>query len=222
MEKWAKSIPNVQFLCICVESIRVAIAFHYMFEFDACVNAFIPPQVFGSLGYGQLGCSGFVVMDNRDGGFFVSKRTRAFLDYGEMAFVHVESILATMLEEEENEQPKQSGDKEEEKKDNTIEPVHVASTGVDAMDDEHKECTDSLNKTLEAPTKENLIQLHSILKSHFDHEEQLMNVYFEKAIQDATVSSSTVELHTRDHQRILNIALKELNRITGGGCDEGK
>eukprot|EP00546_Thalassionema_frauenfeldii_P018770 CAMPEP_0178898446 /NCGR_PEP_ID=MMETSP0786-20121207/2336_1 /TAXON_ID=186022 /ORGANISM="Thalassionema frauenfeldii, Strain CCMP 1798" /LENGTH=96 /DNA_ID=CAMNT_0020569167 /DNA_START=158 /DNA_END=444 /DNA_ORIENTATION=- len=66
-----------------VESLRVAVAFHYMFPFNKCLNAFFfSPRDFDRLGYGQLGCSGFIIIDFD--GYFVSKRTKAFLDYGEM------------------------------------------------------------------------------------------------------------------------------------------
>merc|ERR1719343_1844037 len=57
------------------------------------------------VGYGQLGCSGFVISDAN--GKFVSRKTAAFLQFGEDAFRHVESILADLLVETANEQRKQ-------------------------------------------------------------------------------------------------------------------
>ncbi len=197
-----------------------------MFDFENVTNAFLPPEGFSRLGYGQLGCSGFVVIDN-ESGCFVSKRTKAFLDYGEMAFVHVEAILAAMMEDDDND----DNDDNTDNVDNVgtiITKVHVASTGNDAMDEEHKQCTDSLNQTINKPTKQNLVQLYSILKSHFDHEELLMKTYFDKApLNGSTVSTSTVELHMRDHARILKVAQTEIDRINGtttiGRCkEEGK
>jgi hypothetical protein len=95
MELWAKAMPAVQFLCICVESQRVALAFGRMFQFEKVVNCFIPSRTYMPVGFGQLGCSGFIVVDKK--GNFVSRRTRAFLDYGDVAFDHVEELLAEQL-----------------------------------------------------------------------------------------------------------------------------
>ena len=50
------------------------------------------------VGYGQLGCSGFIVVDKK--GNFVSRKTRAYLQYGEDAFEHVEELLSDLLKEE--------------------------------------------------------------------------------------------------------------------------
>ena len=75
MEAWARKMPQVQFLCVCVESKEVAIAFHCMFRFEHMVNGYIPSRGYMPVGYGQLGCSGFIV-SNKDG-YFVSKKTSA-------------------------------------------------------------------------------------------------------------------------------------------------
>ncbi len=47
------------------------------------------------VGYGQLGCSGFIVSDKD--GCFVSRKTIAYLDYGEEAFRFVEKILDDLV-----------------------------------------------------------------------------------------------------------------------------
>ena len=86
----------VQFLCICVESVRVAQNFERMFGFSKVTNGFIPDNASMPRGFGQLGCSGFVVVDGH--GNFISKRTAAFLEEGEGAFRDVETILAAHLE----------------------------------------------------------------------------------------------------------------------------
>lgn len=97
MEHWAKAIPAVQFLCVCVESKRIALAFHNMFRFQKVINSYIPSRDYMPVGFGQLGCSGFIVSD-KDGNF-VSRKTRAYLQYGDAAFQHVESILAKLVQE---------------------------------------------------------------------------------------------------------------------------
>ena len=97
MEAWARIMPQVQFLCICVESKEVAIAFHRMFRFEHVVNGFIPSRGYMPVGYGQLGCSGFIVSDKD--GYFVSKKTSAYLQYGEAAFEEVEELLEELVPE---------------------------------------------------------------------------------------------------------------------------
>ena len=52
------------------------------------------------VGYGQLGCSGFIVSDKD--GCFVSRKTRAYLEYGEAAFDYVESILHGLTKKNDN------------------------------------------------------------------------------------------------------------------------
>ena len=80
------------------------------------------------------------------------------------------------------------------------------------MDDEHQECTDSFNKVLENPTADNLLDLYNVLKEHFDHEEKLMMEYSETK-SDASSSFSAINSHKNDHDRILNIAKEELDRL---------
>ena len=98
MKKWSLAIPTVQFLCVCVESPQVAIMFHHMFGFDAApdlINCYIPSRHYMPVGYGQLGCSGFIVSDAE--GYFVSRKTKAYLQYGEDAFGHVEHMLEGLV-----------------------------------------------------------------------------------------------------------------------------
>lgn len=183
-------------------------------------------------GYGQLGCSGFIVSD--DNGCFVTRKSPAYLQYGEGAFRHVESLLSDLLQSTETkESPKRQKrglmkneeEKKEEKK--VCQPIEEAkkkmkdlkekikpppSVGVDAMDDEHQECTDSFNKVIENPTADNLLDLYNVLKEHFDHEEKLMMEYSETKSDDSS-SFSAINSHKNDHDRILNIAKEELDRL---------
>mmetsp|Transcript_12178 Transcript_12178/g.28920 ORF Transcript_12178/g.28920 Transcript_12178/m.28920 type:complete len:286 (+) Transcript_12178:299-1156(+) len=112
MRQWASVIPDVQFLEVCVESEECALRFHENFGFGdnpvgrsddgnpIVVNGFIPSRPYFPVGFGQLGCSGFVVSDAN--GNFVSRKTSAYLQYGQDAFRHVESILADLLIEMES------------------------------------------------------------------------------------------------------------------------
>lgn len=98
MEQWAAQPlyqDTVQFLCICVDNQEVAKGFGRMFQFQHVVNGYIPGRDYMPMGYGQLGCSGFVISNGQ--GYFVSKKTKAFLTYGESAFHDVERILRDLI-----------------------------------------------------------------------------------------------------------------------------
>lgn len=85
MELWAQGElgGRVDFLCICVESLEVAQMFGEMFRFRHVTNGWIADHKYGPR-YGQLGCSGFVVLDGD--GNFLSRKTAAFLQYDVAAF----------------------------------------------------------------------------------------------------------------------------------------
>jgi len=97
------------------------------------------------------------------------------------------------------------------------------SVGVAAMDDEHEICTASFNKSMKYPTLGNLQELHNILKSHFDHEEELIEMYSAKNGSSGTFSS--LHSHRLDHECILMIITVELDRVfnpnTGGDESSG-
>ena len=88
------------------------------------------------------------------------------------------------------------------------------SVGIDAMDDEHEECTKYFNQVIKTPSSDNLRQLFTILKSHFDHEEELM-VKYDKTdnSRNQPSSFSALNSHKMDHERILQIAQEELDRV---------
>ena len=269
MEHWAKTIPDAQFLCVCVESKQVALAFHKMFRFENCMNGYIPSRPYFPVGYGQLGCSGFIVSDKD--GCFVSRKTRAFLQYGEHAFREVEAILETLISKEEEETKDDNenengmapptkleisrGDPANKKqkkvsKRNSVESnafsrfVHCRisynfhflcyftlflqtqeeskktvkappSVGVDSMDHEHEECTNSFNRVFGDPSLDNLQELYDILKAHFHHEEELIETYMPSK---AVSSFSAVDSHKQDHGRILKIAETELEKAALAAC----
>ena len=96
METWGrgKFRGRVQFLCFCVESVAVAQGFGETFRFSGVVNGFIPFEHMPR-GFGQLGSSGFIVVDGN--GHFISKKTAAFLQVGKEAFQRVEELLSDHL-----------------------------------------------------------------------------------------------------------------------------
>jgi len=242
MEAWSKRIPQVQFLCVCVDgqARQVALSFHNMFFRSSnsnVVNGYIPSRGYMPVGYGQLGCSGFIVSD-KDGNF-LSKKTRAYLQFGEAAFDYVESLLAPHIVIDLT----SDGDCEEEKKEEEVvddsKKVEMpASVGVTAMDDEHQECTDAFNQVIEHPTQETLKHLSEVLSCHFAHEEELMKQFSKKAkrrtssrhassnsntnnTSNSMSSFSALDSHIMDHKRILNILNEEVHRLNIDSCGMG-
>ena len=192
----------------------MAIAFHRMFRFRNVVNGYIPSRGYMPVGYGQLGCSGFIVSDKQ--GCFVSRKTAAYLQLGEQAFARVEQLLVPLV-------PKgQVADVSVPKPaarmargNTTRHPKKIEapdSVGVDSMDEEHRECVDAFNQAIEKPSISTLQQLLDIRKSHFDHEEELIKRY-----GNNSATFSALDSHSTDHQRILKIAVSELERVNGCG-----
>lgn len=66
-----------------------------MFQFSNVINGHIPSNLYMPKGYGQLGCSGFIVVDNQ--GNFLTKKSSAFLKKGEGAFRDVEALLSSYI-----------------------------------------------------------------------------------------------------------------------------
>jgi hypothetical protein len=99
MERWARGPfgAHVRFVCACVDAQSVAVAFGKMFQLAAVVNAHIPSREHFP-DFGQLGCSGFIVVDQ--GGRCVSRKTASFLQQGpDAAFADVERLLRSLVGE---------------------------------------------------------------------------------------------------------------------------
>ena len=213
MESWARNYKSsdVQFLCVCVDSNaqRVAEYFHASFDFCQVMNAYIPSARYMPRGFGQLGCSGFVIVDGN--GNFVSRKTMAYLDYGEAAFDNVEQILEGLLKE----QGKHNASNSERGTKQWIEEagsLSIPSTGVHSMDHEHETCIRALRQLLEFPNVANLQVVYDELVVHFAHEEALMVQH--KAGGTPGDPFAPLTSHVRDHQRILAIVERELMPIS--------
>lgn len=211
----------------------MAVAFHRMFAFQKVINGYIPSRGYMPNGYGQLGCSGFIISDGN--GCFVSRKTKAYLQYDEGAFRHVEMMLANLLPMDPTPPPADPTCivvPSEKKKTTPVVQKHqvdgVPSVGVDSMDDEHKECTQVFNLVLRDPSSCNMKKLYTILEEHFTHEETLMGQYSEHKNDDdyssalRTSSFSALDSHKMDHDRILGIAKEELERVTAGDALPGQ
>jgi len=101
MEAWAAYYDRVapkmiRFICVCVESQEVAKLFDSIIRFENACNSYIPSRQYLPRGYGQLGCSGFVIADQQAN--FIARKTKRYLDLGEGAFRHVEAILQHELD----------------------------------------------------------------------------------------------------------------------------
>mmetsp|Transcript_23822 Transcript_23822/g.49856 ORF Transcript_23822/g.49856 Transcript_23822/m.49856 type:complete len:235 (+) Transcript_23822:308-1012(+) len=214
MEKWARRYgrSQVQFLMVCVESAGVALQFGRMFDLQGVVNSFIPSRGYMPVGFGQLGCSGFVISDPH--GYFVSRKTRAYLQHGENAWSHVEELLHRnfgILPLPPQRSPKRK--KAEEKKEVTenediLSPNWVLpSVGVTSMDNEHEECEEALALLLRHPDVEALTKVMELLTEHFQHEESLMKA---SGFGSPGEKFSPYANHVKDHERILDIGFAEL------------
>jgi hypothetical protein len=97
MEEWARGPlgKSAAFFSICVDSFECAKLFQRLFQFTKCVNGWIPrPSCMPD--FGQLGCSGFIVLDGKGG--CASRKTLSLLQYGpEAAFSSLEQVLARLL-----------------------------------------------------------------------------------------------------------------------------
>ena len=113
--------------------------------------------------FGQLGCSGFIVSD-RDGNF-VSRKTKAFLQYEEGAFRDVEKILAKSFDIRPESSANPSSDKLQV---DVLSPDWtLPSVGVASMDQEHKECESALSLLQCAPNVKTLTHALEALTARF-------------------------------------------------------
>ena len=225
MEVWAaelyKSNENVQFVCVCVDpNPQVATYFSQMFHFQEVINTHIPSRDYMPRGYGQLSCSGFIVVGTNV--CFISRKTKAYLQYDDLAFRDVEALLAryeihptpqiqTRIHEVQAGCKVIIGQSVEIKE---LKPP--SSVGVARMDREHEECTDALNALLRIPSMTNLQTLLHILADHFEHEENLMKQYEfgeRKNDDESSRQFSALSSHITDHQFILSIGQSELETM---------
>mmetsp|Transcript_37225 Transcript_37225/g.89505 ORF Transcript_37225/g.89505 Transcript_37225/m.89505 type:complete len:323 (-) Transcript_37225:260-1228(-) len=99
MNAWAQQFPDVQFLCVCVVAGNMALAREMgaMSKLTHCVNGVVERNE-EMPSYGQLGCSGFMVVDS---GFKVQAPcTSSFMQVRELAFKHVETVVDAVLKKQ--------------------------------------------------------------------------------------------------------------------------
>ncbi|KAL7522611.1 hypothetical protein ACHAWX_007305 [Stephanocyclus meneghinianus] len=211
MGKWAKRYGSqVQFLMVCVESAGVAIRFGKMFDLSGVVNTIIPSRGYMPVGYGQLGCSGFIISDRN--GCFVSRKTKAYLQYGTSAFLDVEEILKMKFaifprDHAPTEEVKAQGEWQDVLHPNWTLP----SVGIPSMDHEHERCEEALSALLRTLDMESLTNVMEMLTEHFQNEESLMRA---SGFGNPGESISAFSNHVNDHERILDIGYRALAKLS--------
>jgi len=93
MDKWAggKYSGRVAFVCVSCAGPELASAFVKELKLSKCTVTYTEDTPT----WGQLGCSGFIVLDGD--GRVASRATAAYLELRERAFDHVESLLDSLL-----------------------------------------------------------------------------------------------------------------------------
>mmetsp|Transcript_28902 Transcript_28902/g.42463 ORF Transcript_28902/g.42463 Transcript_28902/m.42463 type:complete len:225 (-) Transcript_28902:373-1047(-) len=210
MEEWANLYSGVRFLTVCVDVLGVAFQFGRMFGLQKAINCFIPSKEYFPRGYGQLGCSGFIVSDQD--GCFVTAKTMPYLQYGDAAFAHVEKILLEHFGQSPCIDLSHDPTTIESKTDDDINQP-VPSVGIKSMDAEHERCEEALSQLQTKLTFRALENVLLELSNHFSHEEQLMETHgFGKSAAGIQGGFSPLVSHANDHQRILTLVSSELAR----------
>lgn len=94
MDAWAggKYSGRVSFVCVSCDGPRLASRFAQELKLSECTVTYTEDDP----AWGQLGCSGFIVLDGT--GHVTCRSTAAYLEDGERAFDHVESLLDALLD----------------------------------------------------------------------------------------------------------------------------
>jgi len=209
MDRWAKSAKyDCNFICICVLGDRSAVSLSVQFakelRLQHCINSFIDNRQ-DMPEYGQLGCSGFIVLDADHK--VLSKSTTPFNENPRRAFTHVETLLEPFKRSNGSiagepgtvgmgaATDTQLGQEFVDSK------LSLVSVKVASMDAEHASCAEALRKLA---TDHSRVALEGVLKEiveHFGHEEALFEEYGFAANQDEKFSAK--KTHIKDHHRIL-------------------
>lgn len=158
----------------------------------------------------------------------MSRKTRAYLQYGDAAFLHVEELLNQQLgfDVAGGKGPSPSSILSTTREDDeTVVLVPVPSVGIESMDNEHASCEEALAVLLQTNTIEALEAVMTELVEHFDHEEHLMRTHnFGRAEDSSTDAFTPFESHCKDHARILDIGYRALSQADSASitCGAGR
>ena len=215
MNIWAggkyKNIVN--FVCVCCDGVELATAMGEKMKLNKCVNTLLVSHKNGPY-WGQLGCSGFIILGQNLQNI-ITKKTKAFLDIGDKAFLHVETILDNKLNIKNNNiyQIIKSNNISA----NKIHPLKkILSVKNKELDKEHDNCSEILVNLSKNLSKLLLQKFLYIFEKHCKHEEEILNKYLysleEKKFKKGSVSIplNTRNSHFNDHKRIINYIKNEL------------
>lgn len=131
----------------------------------------------------------------------MSRKTRAYLQYGDRAFNHVEEILQKNFGIVPSPHEVITDEKKEEE-DLLSNTWAMPSVGIQSMDEEHARCESALSLLLAKPNLQSLTKAMEALTEHFQHEEELMKqAGFGKPYEPFSPYAN----HVKDHERILDI-----------------
>lgn len=158
----------------------------------------------------QLGCSGFVIID--ENGYFITTKSKAFLDYGDTAFYEVEALLRTHSnafkndESQSTQQLKQSNTNtsEEKKIDLPTSISALPAIGHAEMDEEHDKIVEYINILLQEKSRRALEKVKIEFMEHSSSEEELLSQLGFGSIGGGG-DLSPLKSHADDHKRIINV-----------------
>ena len=203
MDKWASTYgAKAGFVCVSCRGPELARTFARKLQLQHCHNTWIEDED-DMPTWGQLGCSGFIVIDGSDK--VICDATAKYLEVKEDAFLHVERLLDTMLgtqKEEVTPSAKRGrveascqscaqvcfasdNGKRKQKAETDSAPVKaVASVKVDVLDEEHQECESRLAAldSLVAEGHDNCTKVEAAIRAvisayetHFANEEDMLD-----------------------------------------------
>ena len=98
MDAWAKKfVGRAAFVCVSCAGPDLAEKFGRELELRHCHNTWVADMLNAKPRWGQLGCSGFIVLDAN--GRVVCAKSAAFLEVREAAFAQVEAMLYQLMGE---------------------------------------------------------------------------------------------------------------------------
>ena len=203
MSAWSDSKnfgSKVQFLCICVESVKIAKLFREFTgnAFNALMDKSAPPSF-----PAQLGCQGFVIVDAE--GKFDTVKSASFLELSEGAFRDVENRLNQLNPSSQSShiptifQPSASRSDEIITSNSRLD--WLPAVGFADMDADHEKIVEVLNEFVMTPIGEALKAVRTEFWEHSKNEETLL----------ATLgfgeggALSALKSHSEDHLRIVDL-----------------
>jgi hemerythrin len=142
----------------------------------------------------------------------VSRKTKAYLQYGTAAFLDVEGILQMTFaifprDHARTDEVKAQGERQDVLHPNWTLP----SVGIPSMDHEHERCEEALSALLLTLDMESLTHVMEMLTEHFQNEESLMRA---SGFGNPGESISAFSNHVKDHERILEIGYRALAKLS--------